>query len=94
MTSIIERFEGGETITTGTSLPYGYNSYASDVIYWSAAADALGCSVDYLMGRTDDPLPTAQPVARAADAPRRMDAGRHQSRTPLRLPCDRRSELR
>lgn len=63
MASIAERFEGGEAITTSTPLPYGYNSYASDVTYWSAAADALGCSVDYLMGRTDDPLPLARPVA-------------------------------
>lgn len=63
MASIVERFEGGEAITTSTPLPYGYNSYASDVTYWSAAADALGCSVDYLMGRTDDPLPLARPVA-------------------------------
>ena len=61
--SIIERIEGGETITTSTPLPYGYNAYLSTATYWIAAADALGCSVDYLMGRTDDPLSLARPVA-------------------------------
>ena len=63
MSSIIERIEGGETITTGTPLPYGYNAYLSAATYWIAAADALGCSVDYLMGRADDPLALARPVA-------------------------------
>ncbi len=63
MSSIIERIEGGETITTSTPLPYGYNANLSAATYWIAAADALGCSVDYLMGRTDDPLPLARPVA-------------------------------
>lgn len=61
--SIIRRIEDGDAITTGTPLPYGYNAHLSDVTCWSAAADALGCSVDYLMARTDDPLPAAQPVA-------------------------------
>ena len=61
--SVIARIEGGEAITPDTPLPYGYNSYRSTVTYWSAAADTLGCSVDYLMGRTDDPLPLARPVA-------------------------------
>lgn len=37
-----------------TALPYGYVVYLDDVDCWLAAAEALGCTVDYLMCRTDE----------------------------------------
>lgn len=43
--------------TSATELPYGYNCSLSQVDRWLKAADLLGCSVDYLMCRTDDPHP-------------------------------------
>lgn len=46
---------GREKITANEGLPFGYNVSLSDVNSWSAAADALGCSVDYLMMRTNEP---------------------------------------
>ena len=55
MTHVIRKIEDGETITPITCLPYGYNADLNSIAYWRAAADALGCSVDYLMMRTDDP---------------------------------------
>ena len=52
----MERFEAGnEKLTPETGLPFGYGTHLSDVNRWVAAADALGCSVDYLMMRTDEP---------------------------------------
>ena len=53
---------GGEKIEPNEGLPFGYNISLSDVNSWSAAADALGCSVDYLMLRTNEPR-TADEVA-------------------------------
>lgn len=81
---IIREIESGDAITTDTPLPYGYNAHLSDVTAWSAAADALGCSVDYLMGRTDDPLPTAQPV----DGQQMLLAGWMPGGTNPGHPCD------
>lgn len=46
-------------ITTLSRLPYSWNSYLSDFQGIIAAADALGCSVDYLLLRTDQPTPGA-----------------------------------
>lgn len=46
---------GTEKLTPETELPFGYHCHLSDVDRWRAAADALGCTVDYLMMRTDDP---------------------------------------
>lgn len=58
-----EQLEGGAAkIGPQTELPYGYGVYLGDVERWCAAADALGCSVDCLMCRTDAPQG-------AADAP-------------------------
>lgn len=52
----MERFEAGnEKLTPETGLPFGYSTHLSDVSRWVAAADALGCSVDYLMLRTNEP---------------------------------------
>lgn len=36
-----------------TDLPFGYNVHAETVMKIRDVADALGCSVDYLLGRTD-----------------------------------------
>lgn len=47
-------------LTPESCLPYGYRCGLPDVRRWCAAADALGCSVDYLMMRTD--TSTAQPL--------------------------------
>lgn len=56
---LIERAEslevGREKIEPNEGLPFGYNISLLDVNQWSAAADALGCSVDYLMMRADEP---------------------------------------
>lgn len=51
-----ESFEAGnEKLTPETELPFGYNVHLSDINRWLTAADALGCSVDYLMMRTNEP---------------------------------------
>ena len=56
---LIERAEslevGREKIEPNEGLPFGYNVSLSGVNRWVAAADALGCSVDYLMLRTNEP---------------------------------------
>lgn len=59
--------EAGRKIDAHTELPYGYNVYLSDINRWLTAAEALGCSVDYLMMRTDEPR-TADEVSTAANA--------------------------
>ena len=46
---------GREKIEPNEGLPFGYNVSLSGVNRWVAAADALGCSVDYLMLRTNEP---------------------------------------
>lgn len=56
---MLEQESGTAKITPETFLPYGGRVYLSDIKRWAAAADALGCSVDYLMMRTDDPQPIA-----------------------------------
>lgn len=42
-------------ITTATTLPYGYSTSFSEVQRYIQAADCLGCSIDYLLCRTDVP---------------------------------------
>ena len=54
---MLEQESGTAKITPETFLPYGGRVYLSDIKRWAAAADALGCSVDYLMMRTDDLRP-------------------------------------
>lgn len=61
--SLINKIESGEAITPNTYLPYGYSSNLDSITRWCAAADVLGCSVDYLMMRTDEPLPVTKPIA-------------------------------
>lgn len=50
-----EEREAGRKIDAHTELPFGYNVHLSGINRWLAAADALGCSVDYLMMRTNEP---------------------------------------
>lgn len=50
-----EQHEAGKKIKRDTTLPYGYNFYYSDADRLCRAADRFGCSVDYLLCRTDDP---------------------------------------
>lgn len=50
-----EEREAGRKIDAHTELPFGYKVDLSDINRWLAAADALGCSVDYLMMRTNEP---------------------------------------
>lgn len=47
--------------TTATTLPYGYSFSISDARRLVRLADCLGCSLDYLFCRTDEPA-MAQPV--------------------------------
>lgn len=42
-------------ITKDTTLPYGHSFYLSDAQKLIRIADCLGCSVDYLLCRTDEP---------------------------------------
>lgn len=50
-----EQKETGKKIKRDTILPYGYNFYYGDADRLCKAADRLGCSVDYLLCRTDNP---------------------------------------
>lgn len=52
------------TFSDNTDLPFGYSVRASLLIAIRDVADALGCSVDYLLGRTDQ-----MEVASGASAP-------------------------
>ena len=65
--------DGTAPISTYTALPYGYSCYWSSLEKLVKAADAMKCSVDYLLCRTDDPRgggQTAAPVWRSGeDAP-------------------------
>lgn len=53
---MLEQEAGTARATPETLLPYGC-VHLWDIRRWAAAADALGCSVDYLMMRTDEPQP-------------------------------------
>lgn len=51
--------ESGKGIKRDTVLPYGYHYDLSDAEKLCRAADFLGCSVDYLLCRTDNPQPVS-----------------------------------
>lgn len=58
-----ESYESGaEKLIPETELPFGYGVHLSEIDRYVAAAEALGCSVDYLMLRTNEPR-TADAVA-------------------------------
>ena len=51
-----EKMENGEgDYSSNSTISFGYNLHACDVMRIVAVADALNCSVDYLLGRTDVP---------------------------------------
>lgn len=54
-------------ISPHTTLPYGYSFYLADARNLIAVADCLGCSLDYLLCRTDDPK--AETPQETADVP-------------------------
>lgn len=50
-----KKMENGEgDYSPNSTVSFGYNLRACDVMHIVAVADALKCSVDYLLGRTDD----------------------------------------
>lgn len=50
-----KKMESGEgDYSPNSTLSFGYNLRACDVMHIVAVADALKCSVDYLLGRTED----------------------------------------
>lgn len=50
------QLEAGEgKVTASTYLPYGYTCSLDDIQKYVKAADCLGCSLDWLLCRTDDP---------------------------------------
>lgn len=50
-----QKMESGEgDYSPNSTLSFGYNLRACDVMHIVAVADVLGCSVDYLLGRTED----------------------------------------
>lgn len=50
-----QKMESGEgDYSPNSTLSFGYNLRACDVMHIVAVADALQCSVDYLLGRTND----------------------------------------
>ena len=57
--------------TINTPLPYGYGCRLEDVYRYVRIADLFGCSLDYLLCRTDDP----RGLAAAAEAAAAMNCG-------------------
>lgn len=53
---------GYAKITTTTKLPFNYSCYLSDIRRLIAIADLFGCSLDYLLCRTDEPEPKKKDV--------------------------------
>lgn len=53
---------GTAKISTDTTLPFGYSFYSGRADKLCAVADLLHCSIDYLLGRTDDPSATVAPI--------------------------------
>ena len=45
--------DGKGSYSPSTNLPFGYNTSADMLMRVVDVADALGCSIDYLLGRTD-----------------------------------------
>ena len=90
---LIERAEsleaGREKIEPNEGLPFGYNVHLSDIDRYVAAADALDCSVDYLMFRTDEPrtADAVAPVPRPVSSQIALAAWMPGGTTPAE-PCD------
>lgn len=56
---------GNAKIDPNANLPYGYGFHLDDAKHLIAMADLLGCSLDYLFCRTDNPAGVAAPVETA-----------------------------
>lgn len=85
-----ESYESGaEKLTPETELPFGYGVHLSDIDRYVAAADALGCSVDYLMMRTDEPrmADAVAPVPRPVPGQTVLASWMPGGTTPAE-PCD------
>ncbi len=85
-----ESYESGaKKLTPETELPFGYNVHLSDIDRYVAAADALGCSVDYLMMRTDEPrtADAVAPVSRPVPGQTVLSSWMPGGTTPAE-PCD------
>lgn len=85
-----ESYESGaENLTPETELPFGYGVHLSDIDRYVAAADALGCSVDYLMLRTDEPrmADAVAPVPRPVPGQTVLSSWMPGGTTPAE-PCD------
>lgn len=52
-------FEITDDVKSNTSLPFHYSMHVDDALRLCRFADELGCSVDFLLGRTDQPKPAA-----------------------------------
>lgn len=52
-------FEITDDVKSNTSLPFHYSMHVGDALRLCRFADELGCSVDFLLGRTDQPQPAA-----------------------------------
>lgn len=53
-----EKLESGTAkFTVNTNLPFGYSAYAPAFMSACRVADALNCSIDYLLGRSEDLRP-------------------------------------
>ena len=59
--------KGTAKIDTNTTLPFGYSFFEYEAIHLCAVADLLHCSIDYLLGRTEDPSATAAPIVPNSD---------------------------
>ena len=80
---------GREKIEPNEGLPFGYNVSLSEVKRWVAAADALGCSVDYLIMRTNEPRMADELAAEPrACAGQTSFAAWMPGRTTPAAPCD------
>lgn len=56
----LEALEAGTAkVTTSTCLPFGYSFMAGSAAKIVAVADLLDCSIDYLLGRTEDMRPVS-----------------------------------
>lgn len=56
----VVQLENGEAkYAANTKLPYGYSCYLSDIHHFTRVADLLGVSLDYLLGRSDEPQPVS-----------------------------------
>lgn len=83
-TEVMECLEG--KYTPDTTLPYGYSCQLHHVQYFTRMADLFGCSVDYLLCRTDIPqMATAAPELPEGQL---VFAGWMPGGTTPKEPCD------